>query len=661
MSQDTYVPPNMRGQSGGRSGDEIGAAFATPGGSPPPNVFRGGGGFRGGGSYGGGGGGSYGGGGGGSYGSGGYGGGGGYRGGGGYSGSGGGYRGGSGYGGGGGGGGGRQYGGYQGRAGGAGYARHNSMGFHGDERPNPRIERELFNLEDTQTTGINFDKYDDIPVETSDGCPEPYNEFSADTVHESLLKNLELCRYSKPTPVQKYAIPIGLQGGDMMACAQTGSGKTAGFLFPVISVMLRNGAAPEPEKRGYNKAAYVTALILAPTRELVTQIFDEAQKFCYCTGIRPVVVYGGVNIGVQAQQLDRGADLLVATPGRLVDLIERGRVSLESVRFLVMDEADRMLDMGFEPQIRRIVMEEGMPTDRQTFMFSATFPTEIQRLATDFMKDYIFLAVGRVGAASKDVTQRVEWVEHHDKYDFLLEFLQRVPKGLVLIFVETKRNADHLEMSLSRERFPAVSIHGDKSQREREDALRAFKSGDRPILVATDVAARGLDIPNVRQVINFDLPTNIDDYVHRIGRTGRVGNTGNALSMFNDKNRNIGRELSELLLENEQECPEWLKNFGSYGFGGGKARGRGGARGGDGPSKFGARDARGNDKRGPPRGGGGGGFGGDFGGGGPQRSSGPPSGGGSMGVFRGPSGGGFGAPSAGPRNPDVGGGDDGAW
>eukprot|EP01038_Epipyxis_sp_PR26KG_P004064 gene4064-5808_t len=461
----------------------------------------------------------------------------------------------------------------------------NELGFHGDTRPNPRVENLLFHTTEVQTAGINFDKYDNIPVEVSAGCPEPYNEFTVDTIGVQLLKNLVLTKFAKPTPVQKYSIPIGLSGGDMMACAQTGSGKTAGFLFPVISVMLRTGAAPEPENKR-SRCAYISALVLAPTRELASQIFDEAQKFCYCTGIRPVVVYGGSSPQLQQRELDQGADILVATPGRLVDLIERGRIKLDIVRFLVLDEADRMLDMGFEPQIRRIVQEEGMSIDRQTFMFSATFPTEIQRLATDFMKDYIFLAVGRVGAASKDVTQKVVWSEQNAKVDFVIDFLTRVPEGLVLIFVETKRGADHLEEVLTRNSFPASSIHGDKSQKEREDALKYFKSGRTPILVATDVAARGLDIPNVTQVINFDLPSNIDDYVHRIGRTGRVGNIGNAISLMNEKNKNIGKDLLELLSENQQEVPQWLENM----IHGGRGMNRGG--GGRGGNKFGARDIR---------------------------------------------------------------------
>lgn len=261
--------------------------------------------------------------------------------------------------------------------------------------------------------------------------------------------------------------------------------------------------------------------------------------------------------------------------------------------------------MGFEPQIRRIVQESGMNSDRQTFMFSATFPVEIQRLAGDFMKDYIFLAVGRVGAANKDVTQRVEWVEQDDKIDFTVDFLTRVPEGLVLIFVETKRGADHLEEVLIRNNFPASSIHGDKSQKEREDALKCFKTGRTPILVATDVAARGLDIPNVTQVINFDLPSNIDDYVHRIGRTGRAGNVGNALSLINDKNKNIVKDLMELLDENDQELPSWLERMaGSFHRGGG-GKGNHFHRGGRG-QKFGAEDFRNKERSSGGRGSGGG-------------------------------------------------------
>jgi len=402
-------------------------------------------------------------------------------------------------------------------------------GFHGDMRPDQRLEKQLFHREIQQVTGINFDAYDNIPVETSgSNVPLPIETFEIGDIGEDLYRNTQLCGYAKPTPVQKWSIPIASANRDLMACAQTGSGKTAGFLFPIIITMLRNGGS-EPEGGIRGRRTYPECLIMAPTRELASQIQDEAQKFLYCTGIASVVVYGGADVRDQLRQIERGCDLLVATPGRLVDLIERGRLSMENVKFLVLDEADRMLDMGFEPQIRRIVEQEGMPHGeggRQTMMFSATFPANIQRLAGDFMGDYIFLTVGRVGAASENVTQTVEYVEQKDKLEHLMRFLMTIQEGLILIFVETKRNCDFVEDVLCEKGFPACSIHGDKTQREREDSLRSFKTGRCPVLVATDVAARGLDIPNVMQVVNYDLPANIDDYVHRIGRTGRAGNTG---------------------------------------------------------------------------------------------------------------------------------------
>mmetsp|Transcript_11663 Transcript_11663/g.15015 ORF Transcript_11663/g.15015 Transcript_11663/m.15015 type:complete len:624 (-) Transcript_11663:399-2270(-) len=531
--------------------------------------------------------------------------------------------------GGGGGGGYNRYGGGDARKGGGGYGgggggSRNAQGFHGDTRPNSRTEQQLFG-QPSQTQGINFGNYDNIPVETSgDNVPEPYLEFPPEVLGDALMNNLALCNYSKPTPVQKYSLPIGMAKRDMMACAQTGSGKTAGFLFPVLVSMLRDGAPERPQDNGNyrSRKQYPMALILSPTRELTSQIFDEAQKFTYCTGIRSVVIYGGAEVRNQLNDLERGCDLLVATPGRLVDLLERGRLSLASIKFLVLDEADRMLDMGFEPQIRRIVEQEGMSPDRQTFMFSATFPNEIQRLASDFMHEYIFLAVGRVGSASKDVTQQIYYVENKDKEDTLMDFLNTIESGLVLIFVETKRGADSLEALLCRCGYPAASIHGDKSQRERESALSMFKSGNTPVLVATDVAARGLDIPNVTQVINYDLPSNIDDYVHRIGRTGRVGNVGHALSFMNDKNRNLVRELHELLTEGKQEVPSWMANmvqYSSSGFGKGN-RGKGNRN-----NKFGARDVR-RDHGGGGGGGhhGGGGYnqGGGYGGGGYSNSGG---------------------------------------
>lgn len=467
---------------------------------------------------------------------------------------------------------------------------------------NPRVERELFGVADDplkQQSGINFEKYDDIPVEASgEGVPEPVTTFTNPPLDDHLITNIELSGYKVPTPVQKYSIPIVMGGRDLMACAQTGSGKTGGFLFPILSQAFQHGpSANAPAQAGFarQRKAYPTSLILAPTRELVSQIYDEARKFAYRSWVRPCVVYGGADIGSQLRQIERGCDLLVATPGRLVDLIERGRISLLNIKYLVLDEADRMLDMGFEPQIRRIVEGEDMPptTGRQTLMFSATFPRDIQMLARDFLKEYIFLSVGRVGSTSENITQKVEYVEDVDKRSVLLDILHTHGAGLTLIFVETKRMADSLSDFLINQGFPATSIHGDRTQRERERALEMFRTGRCPILVATAVAARGLDIPNVKHVVNYDLPTDIDDYVHRIGRTGRAGNTGVSTAFFNRGNRGVVRDLLELLKEANQEVPAFLETIareGSFGGGGGGRGGRSG--GGRGRGATATRDVR---------------------------------------------------------------------
>ncbi|KAH8763944.1 ATP-dependent RNA helicase ded1 [Hyaloscypha sp. PMI_1271] len=488
--------------------------------------------------------------------------------------------------------------------------------------PNPRLERELFGVADDPTkqqTGINFEKYDDIPVEASGhDVPEPVLKFTNPPLDDHLLKNIELAHYKVPTPVQKYSIPIVMGGRDLMACAQTGSGKTGGFLFPILSQAFINGPSAAPGSSGANfgrqRKAYPTSLILAPTRELVSQIYDESRKFAYRSWVRPCVVYGGADIGSQLRQIERGCDLLVATPGRLVDLIERGRISLCNIKYLVLDEADRMLDMGFEPQIRRIVEGEDMPgvQERQTLMFSATFPRDIQMLARDFLKDYVFLSVGRVGSTSENITQKVEYVEDMDKRSVLLDILHTHGPGLTLIFVETKRMADSLSDFLINQNFPATSIHGDRTQRERERALEMFRNGRCPILVATAVAARGLDIPNVLHVVNYDLPTDIDDYVHRIGRTGRAGNTGISTAFFNRGNRGVVRDLIDLLKEANQEVPAFLENIAREGSGfGGGGGGRGGGRSGGGRGRGGAANR---DFRKFGGGAGGGGFGGGYGG-----------------------------------------------
>ncbi|TYI58683.1 hypothetical protein E1A91_D11G378300v1 [Gossypium mustelinum] len=444
------------------------------------------------------------------------------------------------------------------------------------------------NFSEQENSGINFDAYEDIPVEASgENVPPPVNTFAEIDLGEILNQNIRRCKYVKPTPVQRHAIPIALAGKDLMACAQTGSGKTAAFCFPIISGIMRELYA---QRSHVGRTVYPLGLILSPTRELSCQIHDEAKKFSYQTGVKVVVAYGGAPINQQLRELERGVDILVATPGRLVDLLERARVSLQAVRYLALDEADRMLDMGFEPQIRKIVEQMNMPNRgvRQTMLFSATFPREIQRLASDFLSNHIFLAVGRVGPSTDLIVQRVEFVLESDKRSHLMDLLhaQREngnhgKQALTLVFVETKKGADSLEHWLCMNGFPSTTIHGDRTQQERELALRSFKSGKTPILVATDVAARGLDIPHVAHVVNFDLPNDIDDYVHRIGRTGRAGKTGLATAFFNESNLSLARPLAELMQEASQEVPAWLTHYASRApYGGNKNRRSGGRFGG---------------------------------------------------------------------------------
>jgi ATP-dependent RNA helicase DDX3X len=450
------------------------------------------------------------------------------------------------------------------------------------------------------TTGIKFDDYDKIPVEISGkGSSDfaPIERFRDAKLHHILIDNIDRCKYTRPTPVQKHSIPIIQAGRDLMACAQTGSGKTAAFLLPTIDLMLREGPPVlPPAPSGYmgaSRKAYPVTLVMAPTRELASQIFEESRKFCFKTGIRSVVIYGGADVRTQFRELERGCDILVATPGRLMDLIDRARCSVQLVSHLIFDEADRMLDMGFEPQIRKIVEDSGMPENRTSTMFSATFAKEVQHLARDFLCDYVYLTVGRVGATAGSITQSLRYVDEFNKYREVCRILEeQIEEGLTLIFVETKRKADEIENSLREDGYPATSIHGDRAQWEREEALRLFKSGRLPILVATDVAARGLDIPNVNHVINYDLPSNIDDYVHRIGRTGRAGNQGTATSFVNDSNRNILNELWATLEETKQEIPSWFQSMcssgGRFGFRGSSGKGKGKGRG-----SMGSRDIRG--------------------------------------------------------------------
>ena len=442
-------------------------------------------------------------------------------------------------------------------------------GKHFPHERNDAMELELFGSKyetEQKISGINFDSYDDIPVEvTGNDPPEPINEFTSPPLNLLLEETIKLAPFSKPTPVQRYSIPIVINGRDIMACAQTGSGKTAAFLFPVLSNMFDQGPSliPDNMKHSYSRKVFPTAIVLAPTRELATQIFEESKKFSYRSWVKPFVVYGGTDVGTQLRGLSKGCDFIIATPGRLNDILERGKISLVNVKYLILDEADRMLDMGFEPQIRNIVENHDMPSakERTTLLFSATFPKDIQYLARDFLNDYLFLSIGRVGSTSENISQNLIYVEEFDKKSILLDLLSNVNIGPTLVFVETKRMANELTEFLISQKCKATAIHGDRSQIERERALSSFRTGNTNILVATAVAARGLDIPTVTHVVNYDLPNDIDDYVHRIGRTGRAGNIGASTSFFNRSNKNIARSIVQILMETNQEIPLFLKDI----------------------------------------------------------------------------------------------------
>ena len=409
------------------------------------------------------------------------------------------------------------------------------------------------------SSGMNFDKYDIIQVNvTGENAPKRIENFENSNLRQLLLDNIQKSNYVKPTPIQKNAIPIIMAGRDLMACAQTGSGKTAAFLLPMINSLLNDpkDLVVSPEH------CEPHAIIVSPTRELTLQIFNEARKFSHGSVIRTVVTYGGAATYHQAEQIKKGCHILVATPGRLLDFVEKGRITFSSLRFLVLDEADRMLDMGFMPDIEHMMAHSSMvPTgERQTLMFSATFPEDIQRLAGKFLNNYLFLAVGIVGSACTDVEQHFHLVPKFEKRPKLTELISREEGEKTLVFVEMKRTADFIAVYLSENNYPTTSIHGDRLQREREEALADFKNGRMGVLVATAVAARGLDIKNVSHVVNYDLPKSIDEYVHRIGRTGRVGNRGKATSFYDPEvDAPLARDLVKILQQAGQEVPPWLE------------------------------------------------------------------------------------------------------
>lgn len=346
--------------------------------------------------------------------------------------------------------------------------------------------------------------------------------------------------YVHPTPIQAQAIPIVLQGRDVMGAAQTGTGKTAGFSLPIIQLLLAHANSSMSPARHP-----VRALVLTPTRELAVQVADNVKAYSRHTPLRSTVVFGGMDMKGQTAILKSGVEIVIATPGRLLDHIEQKNVSLAQVQMLVMDEADRMLDMGFLPDLQRII--NLLPKKRQNLMFSATFSPEIKKLANSFLDKPVLIEVARSNATAEKVTQVVYKVEEEQKRD-VVEFLirQRELKQ-VIVFSNTKIGASRLSRHLEQTGIKASAIHGDKTQQERMAALEAFKQGEIEVLVATDVAARGLDISDLPCVINFDLPYNAEDYVHRIGRTGRAGASGDALSVFTEKDERLLTDIEKLI------------------------------------------------------------------------------------------------------------------
>ncbi|KAK6353315.1 hypothetical protein TWF696_005285 [Orbilia brochopaga] len=403
-----------------------------------------------------------------------------------------------------------------------------------------------------------------------DWRPPKYDRFEEMPFHPVIHENLKLSQYEIPTPIQRACCPAILKGKDIIACAQTGSGKTAAFLAPIISKLMgkiKQLAAPR-EKRGFGggfKPAEPLVLIVAPTRELATQIFMESRKFCYRSFMRPCVVYGGADVRPQRNELEKGCDLLVGTPGRLQDFIDRGAISLKRVRFTVIDEADEMLDMGFEPQLRKLLHsgDHNEDEDLQILMFSATFPPAVRKLAKEFLADdFIRINVGRIGSVNPNVVQRIIYASFDKKRQAISDLLASSPAARTLIFVNSKREADSLDDYLWNMGLPTTSIHGDRTQREREDALLAFRTGKCPILIATDVASRGLDVRNVLHVINYDLPKTIEEYTHRIGRTARIGTMGLATTFWNDKDgEHIAEALVKTLIEMKQDIPTFLEQY----------------------------------------------------------------------------------------------------
>ena len=340
----------------------------------------------------------------------------------------------------------------------------------------------------------------------------------------SLIEGIRVRGFPATTPIQSAVIPIVMDGNDLIGCAATGTGKTAAFLLPILNRMLKARAAA-PDERGFTRV-----LILAPTRELCVQIEDDVQGFTYHTDLTSIAVYGGVPMDAQERALKSGVDIVVATPGRLMDHMRSHTVGFDKLDTLVLDEADRMMDMGFWPDVRRIVAALPDSAARQTLLFSATMPDDVMRLADEVVRHSKYVQIGTAGGPAKSITHTVENVPAGQKAEWLARFLRRTD-GPVLVFVRTKSGAERLARRLASAGLKAAALHADRTQAQRTQAVEGFRSGRHRVLVATDVAARGLDIDGITHVVNYEVPPSREAYVHRVGRTGRADATGTALTL----------------------------------------------------------------------------------------------------------------------------------
>ncbi len=354
---------------------------------------------------------------------------------------------------------------------------------------------------------------------------------------EPILRALEDEGYESPTPIQEQTIPVTLEGRDVLGLAQTGTGKTAAFAVPTLQTLAKN------IQNGRNRK--IRALVLTPTRELGTQVYESFENYGHYLPLQSTVIFGGTSQGKQVNALRSGIDVLVATPGRLIDLMNQGHVKLSDVEIFILDEADRMLDMGFIHDIKRIV--KYLPKKKQTLLFSATMPKEIEEIVDELLVNPVQVSVDPVSSTVDTVEQFVQYVDQVNKVNLFADFIEMTNGEPVLVFTRTKRGADRVVRELKKRKIDAVAIHGDKSQMARQKALENFKEYRTQILVATDIASRGIDISELPYVINFDMPEVPETYVHRIGRTGRAGNTGRAISYVNYQEIHLLKDIEKLI------------------------------------------------------------------------------------------------------------------